>query len=258
MRPRSPYDPSSGGRRVGDVCTKHVAERLYVDSTVSHPSAAQRRPFSSRATERFPRSGVPNRTSLLPRAISPPCPSNQRSGVCAPRPPHRARARTASITGGDVQDRPRVWLFGALLALPLAGLALLLAVPSIDVMWEHHPSHFLLVLGVALINVGLAAFASEAAHRRADARLFLVSLALIMSSGFLALHALATPGVLLDHPNSGFAFATPIGLLLASGFAAASAVELGRAEAATILSHRTWIRGALALLLIAWAIGSLA
>src|SRR5918994_7458269 len=73
------YDPSSGGRRVGDVCKKHVAERLYVDSTVSHPSAAQRRPFSSRATERFPRSGVPNRTSLLPRAISPPCPPNLRS-----------------------------------------------------------------------------------------------------------------------------------------------------------------------------------
>src|SRR4029450_13472822 len=78
-RPRSRYDPSSGGRRVGDVCTKHVAERLYVDSTVSHPSAPQRPPFSSRATERFPRSGVPNRTSLLPRAISPPCPSNQLS-----------------------------------------------------------------------------------------------------------------------------------------------------------------------------------
>ena len=57
---------------------------------------------------------------------------------------------------GDVQDRPRVWLFGALLSLPLVGLALLLAVPSIDVMWEHHPSHFLLVLAVALINVALA------------------------------------------------------------------------------------------------------
>jgi adenylate cyclase len=156
-----------------------------------------------------------------------------------------------------VQDRPRVWLFGALLALPVVGLALLLAVPSIDVMWEHHPSHFLLVLTVALINVALALIASEAAHQRADARLFLVSLALITSSGFLALHALATPGVLLDHPNSGFAIATPIGLLLASGFAAASAVELSRADAARILGRRTLIRGALALLLIAWAIGSL-
>ena len=77
-------------------------------------------------------------------------------------------------------------------------------------MWEHHPSHVLLVLAVALINVALALVASEAAHRRADARLFLVSLALITSSGFLALHALATPGVLLDHPNSGFVIATPI------------------------------------------------
>jgi adenylate cyclase len=157
----------------------------------------------------------------------------------------------------DVQDRPRVWLFGALLLLPLVGLALLLAVPSIDVMWEHHPSHFLLVLAVALINVALALVASEAAHRRADARLFLVSLALITSSGFLALHALATPGVLLDHPNSGFVIATPIGLLLASGFAAGSATELSRDDAARILRRRTWIRGALAFLLVAWAIGSL-
>jgi class 3 adenylate cyclase len=135
-----------------------------------------------------------------------------------------------------VQDRPRVWLFGVLLALPVAGLVLLLAVPGIDVMWEHHPSHFLLVLSVALINVALA---------------------LITSSGFLALHALATPNVLLDHPNSGFAIATPIGLLLASGFAAGSAVELSRADAARILRRRTLIRGALALLLIAWAVGSL-
>ena len=156
-----------------------------------------------------------------------------------------------------MQDRPRVWLFGVLLALPLAGLVLLLAVPSIDVMWEHHQSHFLLVLAVALINVALALITSEAAHQHADARLFLVSLALITSSGFLALHALATPDVLLDHPNSGFAIATPIGLLLASGFAAASAVELSRADAARILRRRTLIRGALALLLIAWAIGSL-
>jgi adenylate cyclase len=156
-----------------------------------------------------------------------------------------------------VQDHPRVWILGVVLTLPVAGLALLLAVPSFDVMWEHHPSHFLLVLAVALINVALALIASEAAHQRADARLFLVSLALITSSGFLALHALATPGVLLDHPNSGFAIATPIGLLLASGFAAGSAVELSRTGAARVLRRRTLIRGALALVLIAWAIGSL-
>ena len=159
---------------------------------------------------------------------------------------------------GDVQDRPHgSGSSRALLSLPLVRLALLLAVPSIDVMWEHHPSHFLLVLAVALINVALALVASEA---RIGARTRVCSSshsALIASSGFLALHALATPGVLLDHPNSGFVIATPIGLLLASGFAAASAVELSRDDAARILDRRTWIRGALAFLLVAWAIGSL-
>ena len=157
-----------------------------------------------------------------------------------------------------MQDRPRIWLLVVLLAIPIAGLALLLAVPDIDVTWEHHPSHFLLVLGVALINVGLAVIASDAAHRRDDARLFLVSLALITSSGFLGLHALATPDVLLDHPNSGFTIATPIGLLLASVFAAASAVELGPEAAEAILRRRMLILGLLAAVLIGWAVASLA
>jgi adenylate cyclase len=157
-----------------------------------------------------------------------------------------------------VQDRPRIWLLAVLLAIPLAGLVLLLAVPDLDITWEHHPSHFLLVLAVALINVALAVIASDAAHRRDDARLFLVSLALITSSGFLGLHALATPGVLLDHPNSGFTIATPIGLLLASVFAAASALELGPEAADAILRRRTMILSLLAAVLVAWAVASLA
>jgi class 3 adenylate cyclase len=157
-----------------------------------------------------------------------------------------------------VQDRPRIWLLAELLAIPIVGLLLLLAVPDLDVQWEHHPSHFLLVLGVALINVGLALITSDAAHRRDDARLFLVSLALIASSGFLGLHALATPGVLLDHPNSGFTIATPIGLLLASVFAAASAIELGPEAAEAILRRRMLILGVLAAVLIVWAVVSIA
>jgi class 3 adenylate cyclase/cytochrome bd-type quinol oxidase subunit 2 len=169
-----------------------------------------------------------------------------------------AHADAAAQTGGDVQDRPRIWLLAVLLAIPIVGLVLLLAVPDLDVQWEHHPSHFLLVLAVALINVGLAVLASDAAHRRDDARLFLVSLSLIVSSGFLGLHALATPGVFLDHPNSGFTIATPIGLLLASGFAAASAIELGPEAADAILRRRTLILGLLAAVLIGWAIASLA
>ena len=116
-----------------------------------------------------------------------------------------------------------MWILGGLLLLPIAGLVLLLAVPALDVRWEHHPSHFWLVLGVALVNVVLGVLTSEAASQRGDARLFLVSLALLSSAGFLGLHALATPGVLLEGPNAGFQIATPVGLVLAAGFAAASA-----------------------------------
>jgi hypothetical protein len=51
----------------------------------------------------------------------------------------------------------------------------------------------------------------EVARRRGDGRLFLVSLGFLAAAGFLGLHALATPKVLLDAPNGGFVLATPVG-----------------------------------------------
>jgi hypothetical protein len=54
-----------------------------------------------------------------------------------------------------------------------------------------------LVLTAALVTLGLGYGVSESAQRGRDARLFLISLAFIASFGFLALHALATPDVLL-------------------------------------------------------------
>ena len=154
--------------------------------------------------------------------------------------------------------RARTIALGGLVLVPVVGLVLLLVVPAWDVRWEHHPSHFWLVLGVAAVNVVLAVLASEAATLRDDARLFLVSLALIASAGFLALHALATPGVLLDGPNQGFTIATPVGLLLASGFAAASALVGDRAR--TSFSRRTmrWTRAVLGLAIVGWGVASLA
>jgi class 3 adenylate cyclase len=145
-----------------------------------------------------------------------------------------------------------------LLALPLAGLALFLARPELDVRWEHHPSHFWLVLGAALVNVGLGVATNEAARHRADARLFLVSLTLLTSAGFLGLHALATPGVLLEGPNAGFVAATPVGLLLSAGFAAASSGSLQGRFGRTVMRRQAPIRAALAALLGGWAVASLA
>jgi adenylate cyclase len=144
------------------------------------------------------------------------------------------------------------------LLLPLAGFALLLATTPADVHWEHRPTHFWLILLTALVNVVLGLAASEAARRRRDARALLVSLAFLVSAGFLGLHALATPGALIEGRSVGFVIATPIGLIVASGFAAASAVELPARTAAWVVANDRLLRGAVLALIGAWAFFSVA
>jgi class 3 adenylate cyclase/uncharacterized membrane protein YqjE len=151
--------------------------------------------------------------------------------------------------------RVAVWTFH--LVLPTLGLWLLIAQPHFDVTWEHHAGHFGLVVAVAAVNVALGVRMSEVARRRADARLFLVSLVFLSSAGFLLLHALATPQVLLTGRNAGFAIATPVGLLLAAVFAAVSAIELTPERAEAVLRRQALLRGGLALVMIGWAVVSL-
>src|SRR3954451_3444296 len=149
-------------------------------------------------------------------------------------------------------------LRGALLAIPLAGFWLLLAAPTLDGHWEQHPAHFWLVLGAAAVNASLALATGDAARRRGDARLFLVSLAFLAAAGFLGLHALATPGVLLDGRTAGFVIATPIGLLVAAGFAAMSAESLDGPRAQAVMRHARALRWGLIAVMVAWAVVSLA
>lgn len=144
----------------------------------------------------------------------------------------------------------------ALLGAPLVLVLLLRARPSLDGSWENHPAHFWLVLAAAAIAVALALTVTDASRRRRDARLYLISLAFVASAGFLGLHALATPGVLLGK-NAGFELATPVGLVLAGGLAAASALELrGRANERVM---RLYVPGlvAVAAVLGLWALVSL-
>ena len=42
------------------------------------------------------------------------------------------------------------------LVLPLVGLAVLIGQPELDLVWEHHPSHFWIVLIAAAVNVVLS------------------------------------------------------------------------------------------------------
>ena len=149
-------------------------------------------------------------------------------------------------------------LAGVALALPLAGFVLLLARPSMDLTWEHHPAHFWLVLSVAVLSAALAYGTGAAAQRRGDARVYLVSLAYLAPAGFLGLHALATPGVLLETPNQGFAVATPVGLAIGAVFAAVSCADVSGDGAQQVLKVARWARIALLAAMAGWAVASLA
>lgn len=134
----------------------------------------------------------------------------------------------------------------------------MLAAPDLDVRWEHHPAHFWLVVLAAATTAALAYATGDAAGRRRDPRLQLISLAFFLSSGFLALHALATPGVLLDNPNLGFQIAVPVGLLLAAPLAAGSSLPVVEVGGVAIVRSAPRLRTALLVLMVAWGVASVA
>ncbi|HJQ78181.1 MAG TPA: adenylate/guanylate cyclase domain-containing protein [Acidimicrobiia bacterium] len=154
--------------------------------------------------------------------------------------------------GGRV--RIAVWILH--MALPLLALWLLIAQPDLDVRWQHRPSHFWLVMGVAAVNVALSFQVLQAARRRSDARVLLVGYAFMLAAGFLLLHALATPGVVVALPNSGFEIATPVGLALAAVFFALASLDYGARASQRIVAADAAIRTGLVSVMLAWGVVS--
>jgi adenylate cyclase len=114
------------------------------------------------------------------------------------------------------------------------------------------------VLVVALVSAGVGFAMGEAAGRRADIRVALVGLAFLAAAGFLGLHALATPGVLLEGKNAGFTVATPVGLSVAAVLAVASSLDRFGSRAESLARNTRLLRAALLLLLATWGGVSLA
>jgi adenylate cyclase len=129
-------------------------------------------------------------------------------------------------------------------ALPLIGLISLLLRSQIDPHWENPKLHFVVFAAVGSLAFALAFIAGEAATRRGDARVLLISLAFLATGGFLGLHAVGTPGILFNGELSGFKVAIPVGLLVAAVFAFGSAfVDRSAAFAATVMRRRSLLRG---------------
>ncbi|WP_246148152.1 adenylate/guanylate cyclase domain-containing protein [Nonomuraea turkmeniaca] len=148
-----------------------------------------------------------------------------------------------------------VW--GLHLALPLLGLWLLLAQPTINIEWHHNPSHFWMIITVAGLNVVLGVMISEASRRRQDARLFLVSMVFLSSAGFFFMHGLATPQIILPTGSLGFDLGQQVGLSIAAVFAFASALPLGEQAAKQVLGSQHFVRAVLFGFMIVWGLASL-
>jgi len=155
-------------------------------------------------------------------------------------------------------SRLRVATWVLHLSLPLVGLWLLVSQPAADVRWEDHHAHFALVLATSAICAALALQIGRDAARRDDARLLLVAISLAIAAGFLGVHALATPAVLVDGRNAGFDLALPLGLALASLPAVASSLRLDGGRAAALLRRQRAMWLGAGALVLAVAIATLA
>lgn len=147
---------------------------------------------------------------------------------------------------------------------PLAGLLLLIALllqPDLDLRLPATPAdllgnpfHFWIITAAGLFSLTTGALMGEAATRRADARVLLLSLAVLGSAAAVLIHALATPNVLVQARNVGFVIAAPVGLVIAGFFCAYAARDLSPSEAHWITSAAPWLRSGL---LVFWLLFAL-
>jgi adenylate cyclase len=149
------------------------------------------------------------------------------------------------------------WTLAA--ALPLVGLVSLLLREQLDPNWTNHRVHFTVFLAVGAGVFALGYAAGEAAKRRGDARVLLISLAFLATGGFLGLHALGTAGVLVTHEYAGFKIANPVGLVIAALFAFASGfVDLRPSFAPRVVQHRAALRRMVLAAMAVWFVWTIA
>jgi adenylate cyclase len=160
---------------------------------------------------------------------------------------------------GEKGLRPRTAaMLVAALALPLVGLVSLVQIDYANWRWTNPPVHFVLFLTVGATAASLALVTGEAARRRGDARVLLLSLAFLSTSGFMALHAVGTAGVLIHHSLPGFTVAISAGLLLAAVFALMSAlVDVRPTVGPLVMRARRWLYAVVLASLVGWAVWTL-
>jgi class 3 adenylate cyclase len=130
-------------------------------------------------------------------------------------------------------SQPRAFPWLIIPALSLVALAFWVLAPGYDYRLPSdaanpvgNPFHFWAITLAGVLSMVVGLLLADAARRRADARVLLLALGILSAATAILLHALATPNVLQPGRNVGFVTAAPVGLVIASIFVAASALEL--------------------------------
>src|SRR4051812_40107720 len=168
---------------------------------------------------------------------------------------HAQLAQERDLERGPSRRRVRAEVVAWALAgvLPLVGLVSLLLRSELDPHLENYRLHFVLFGLVGAVAFALGYAAGEAANRRGDARVLLLSLAFMATGGFLFLHAIGTPTVLFMKEHAGFQVAIPVGLVLSAVFAAGSAFVDARPELGdAVIRHRTLLRSGVLAAMAGW------
>ncbi len=143
--------------------------------------------------------------------------------------------------------------------LPLVGFISLLLREQLDPQLHNHQAHFVIFGLVGGVAFALGYAAGEAANRRGDARVLLLSLAFMATGGFMGLHAFGTAGVLFSESRAGFQIAIPVGLLVSAFFAAGSAfVDIRPEWGQKVMRRRGLLRGAVLSVMAVWFLWTLA
>jgi class 3 adenylate cyclase len=138
-------------------------------------------------------------------------------------------------------------------ALPLVGLVSLLLRSELDPHIENYQLHFVVFGIVGAVAVALGYAAGEAANRRGDARVLLLSLAFMATGGFMWLHAIGTPTILFSQEHAGFQVAIPVGLLVSAVFAAGSAfVDVRPGLGAGLIRRRALLPTSVLAAMVVW------
>jgi class 3 adenylate cyclase len=149
------------------------------------------------------------------------------------------------------------WVLAA--TLPLVGLISLLLRSKIDPHWTSPRLHFCLFLFIGAAVFALSYGAGDAAERRGDARVFLLSVAFLTTGGFLMLHAIGTPGIIITEDLAGFKVAVSVGLVVAALLVVSSAFVDARPDLpALVFRQRRVIRLSVIAFMVGWAVWTVA